>query len=393
MAEIYYLDNNATTRTDKAVIEAMTPYFGEKYFNASSIYSSAQYVRKDIEAAREEAAKFINADPKEIIFTSGGTESDNFAIKGIAYANTDKGRHIITSKIEHPAVLETCRYLEKNGWEITYLNVDKYGIVSPDELKKAIRKDTVLISIMYANNEIGTIEPIKEIGEIARESGVYFHTDAVQAAGKIPIDVKKLNIDMLSIAAHKFHGPKGVGFFYLKKGVRIHSISQGGHQERSKRSGTENVPAIIGLAKACEIAGEHLKDSSGMAEIKALRDALEKGLLEKIPDIIINGHPEKRIDNTLNVCVKHIEGEAMLIHLDFDGICVSSGSACASGSLEPSHVLLALGLPHEIAHGSIRFSFSKYNTQSDVDKVLEVMPGIVDKLRKMSPMWNDRDKK
>jgi cysteine desulfurase len=393
MAEIYYLDNNATTRTDPAVIEAMAPYFGEKYFNASSIYSSAQYVRKDIEAAREEAAKFINADPKEVIFTSGGTESDNFAIKGIAYANSDKGRHIITSKIEHPAVLETCRYLEKNGWEITYLNVDKYGMVSPDELKKAIRKDTVLISIMYANNEIGTIEPIEEIGAIAREAGIYFHTDAVQVAGKIPIDVKKLNVDMLSLAAHKFHGPKGIGLFYLKKGVRIHSISQGGHQERSKRSGTENVPAIIGMAKACEIAGEHLKDTAGMAEIKALRDALEKGLLEKIPDIIINGHPEKRIDNTLNVCVKHIEGEAMLIHLDFDGICVSSGSACASGSLEPSHVLLALGLPHEIAHGSIRFSFSKYNTAADVKKVLEVMPGIVAKLRKMSPMWNERDKK
>lgn len=393
MAEIYYLDNNATTRTDPAVIEAMAPYFGEKYFNASSIYSSAQYVRKDIEAAREEAAKFINADPKEVIFTSGGTESDNFAIKGIAYANSDKGRHIITSKIEHPAVLETCRYLEKNGWEITYLNVDKYGMVSPDELKKAIRKDTVLISIMYANNEIGTIEPIEEIGAIAREAGIYFHTDAVQVAGKIPIDVKKLNVDMLSLAAHKFHGPKGIGLFYLKKGVRIHSISQGGHQERSKRSGTENVPAIIGMAKACEIAGEHLKDTAGMAEIKALRDALEKGLLEKIPDIIINGHPEKRIDNTLNVCVKHIEGEAMLIHLDFDGICVSSGSACASGSLEPSHVLLALGLPHEIAHGSIRFSFSKYNTEADVKKVLEVMPGIVEKLRKMSPMWNERDKK
>jgi cysteine desulfurase len=392
MAKIYYLDNNATTKMDSVVIEAMEPYFGERYFNASSIYSSAQEIRKDLEAAREEAAKFINADPREIIFTSGGTESDNFAIKGIAYANTDKGKHIITTKIEHPAILETCKYMAKKGWEITYLGVDKYGMISLEELKNSIKKETVLISVMYANNEIGTIEPVEEIGAIARAAGVYFHTDAVQVAGKIPIDVKKLNVDMLSLAAHKFHGPKGVGLFYLKKGVRIHSIAQGGHQEGSKRSGTENIPGIIGLAKACSLAAGHLNDSADMARIKGLRDRLEKGLFEKIPDIIMNGHPEKRIDNTLNVCVKHIEGEAMLIHMDFEGICVSSGSACASGSLDPSHVLLALGLPHEIAHGSIRFSFSKYNKDEDVDKVLEVLPGVVEKLRKMSPMWNERNK-
>jgi cysteine desulfurase len=393
MARIYYLDNNATTRTAPEVTEAMAPYFGEKYFNASSIYSSAQEIRKDLEAAREEAAKFINAEPKEIIFTSGGTESDNFAIKGIAYANTDKGKHIVTTKIEHPAILETCKYMAKKGWEITYLDVDKYGMINLDELKKAVKKETVLVSIMYANNEIGTIEPIEEAAAIAKAAGAYFHTDAVQAAGKMAIDVKKLNVDMLSLAAHKFHGPKGVGLFYLKKGVRIHSIAQGGHQEASRRSGTENIPGIIGLAKACELASVHLKDTADMARIKGLRDRLEKGLFEKIPEIIMNGHPEKRIDNTLNVCVKHIEGEAMLIHMDFEGICVSSGSACASGSLDPSHVLLALGLPHEIAHGSIRFSFSKYNGDEDVDKVLEVLPGVVEKLRKMSPMWNERNKK
>jgi cysteine desulfurase len=393
MGKTYYLDNNATTMVDPEVLKAMTPYFSEKYFNASSVYSSAQAVRQDIEAAREEVAKFLNADPKEIIFTSGGTESDNFAIKGIAYANTDKGMHIITTKIEHPAILETCKYMAKKGWEITYLNVDKYGLIDLNELKGAIRKDTVLISVMYANNEIGTIEPVEEIGRIAKEAGIYFHTDAVQAAGKAVLDVKKMNIDMLSLAGHKFHGPKGVGVFYLKKGVRIHSIAQGGHQENSKRSGTENVPGIIGIAKACSIASEHLKDTADMARIKSLRDKLEKGLFERIPEIIMNGHPEKRMDNTLNVCIKHIEGEAMLIHMDFEGICVSSGSACASGSLDPSHVLLALGLPHEIAHGSIRFSFSKYNTDEDVDKVLEVLPPAVEKLRKMSPMWNERDKK
>jgi cysteine desulfurase len=393
MGQIYYLDNNATTKVDPEVLKAMTPYFSEQYFNASSVYSSAQRVRQDIEAAREEVAKFINADPKEIIFTSGGTESDNYALKGIAYANIEKGKHIITSKIEHPAIIETCKYLAKNGWDITYLNVDKYGLIDVNELKKAIRKDTVLISIMYANNEIGTIEPVEEIGKIAAEAGVYFHTDAVQAAGKIPIDVKKINVDMLSLAGHKFHGPKGIGIFYLKKGVKIQSIIQGGHQENSKRPGTENVPAIIGIAKACAVATEHFKDKADLARIKDLRDRLEKGLLEKIPDIIVNGHPEKRVDNTLNICVKHIEGEAMLIHMDFEGICVSSGSACASGSLEPSHVLLALGLPHEIAHGSIRFSFSKFSTGEDVDKVLEVLPGIVEKLRKMSPMWNEIHKK
>lgn len=392
MDKVYYLDNNATTKTDPKVVEAMIPYFSENYFNPSGVYSSAQDARRDVENARAVVAKFLNADPKEIVFTSGGTESDNMAIKGIAYANTDKGKHVITSKIEHHAILNTCKHLEKQGWEVTYLSVDKYGIIDLEELKKAIRKDTVLISVMYANNEIGTIQPIEEIGRIARESNVYFHTDAVQSAGKVKLDVKKLNVDMMSLSAHKFHGPKGVGVFYIKKGVRIHSQSLGGHHENNKRAGTENVPGIIGLAKACEIALEHLDDTADMARIKVLRDRLEKGIIEKIPEVIVNGHPDKRMDNTSNVSIKYIEGEGMLIHMDFEGICASSGSACTSGSLDPSHVLLAIGLDHGTAHGSIRFSLSKYSSDEDVNKVLEVLPPAVLKLRSMSPFWKEKNK-
>jgi|ERR1035437_8728503 cysteine desulfurase len=392
MDKVYYLDNNATTKTDPEVVKAMLPYFSDNYFNPSGVYSAAQDARKDVENARATAAKFLNADPKEIIFTSGGTESDNMAVKGAAYANTDKGRHIITTKIEHHAIINTCKYLEKHGWEVTYLPVDKYGIVDMEELKKAIRKDTVLISVMFANNEIGTIQPIEEIGKIARENNVYFHTDAVQAAGKVKLDVKKLNVDMMSLSAHKFHGPKGVGIFYLKKGVRIHSLSQGGHHENNRRAGTENVPGIIGMAKACEIASAHLDDAPDMARIKALRDRLEKGIIEKIPEVIVNGHPDKRMDNTSNVSIRYIEGEGMLIHMDFEGICASSGSACTSGSLDPSHVLLAIGLDHGTAHGSIRFSLSKYTTDEDVNKVLEVLPPAVVKLRSMSPFWKEKNK-
>ncbi len=392
MDKVYYLDNNATTKTDPEVVSAMMPYFSENYFNPSGVYSAAQEARKDVENARSAAAKFLNADPKEIIFTSGGTESDNMAIKGTAYANTDKGKHIITTKIEHHAIINTCKYLEKHGWEVTYLGVDKFGIVDIEELKRSIRKDTVLISVMYANNEIGTIQPIEEIGKIARENSVYFHTDAVQAAGKVLLDVKKLNVDMMSISGHKFHGPKGVGIFYLKKGVRIHSLTQGGHHEFNRRAGTENVPGIIGLAKACEIASAHLTDSADMARIKAMRDRLEKGIIERIPEVIVNGHPEKRMDNTSNVSIKYIEGEGMLIHMDFEGICASSGSACTSGSLDPSHVLLAIGLDHGTAHGSIRFSLSKYTTDEDVNKVLEVLPPAVVKLRSMSPFWKEKNK-
>jgi len=387
---IIYLDNNATTKIDEEVMNAMQPYFTEKYANPSGVYYFAQEVKKDIENARENVAKLLNANPDEVVFTSGGTESDNMAIKGIAFANKEKGKHIITSAIEHHAVLNTCRYLEKNGFEITYLPVDKYGIIDIDMLKKSIRKDTILITVMYANNEIGTIEPIEEIGKIAREKNIYFHTDAVQAAGKIDIDVKKLNVDLLSISAHKFYGPKGIGALYINKKVKIEPILHGGHHEKNRRAGTENVASIIGMGKACEIAIKNLKDQSYKMKIKSLRDKLEKEILKNIPEVIVNGSPEKRVDNTLNICIKYIEGESVLINLDFEGICASSGSACTSGSLEPSHVLLALGLPHEIAHGSIRFSLSKYNTEEDIDKVINVLPGIVEKLRNVSPFWKER---
>ncbi|MCX8093842.1 MAG: aminotransferase class V-fold PLP-dependent enzyme, partial [Candidatus Goldbacteria bacterium] len=322
-----------------------------------------------------------------------GTESDNTAIKGIAFANQDKGKHIITSKIEHHAVLNTCKYLEQMGFSVTYLPVDRYGFVDPTDFKKAIKKDTILASIMYANNEIGTIEPIKELTKIAKEHNIYFHTDAVQAAGKIALNVKELGVDLLSISAHKFYGPKGVGLLYIKKGTKIHSLLHGGHHEKNRRAGTENVAGIIGMAKAAEISMGFYKNPENIIKIKRLRDMLEKGILEKIPEVIVNGHPEKRMENILNICIKYIEGESILIHLDFEGICASSGSACTSGSLEPSHVLLALGLPHEIAHGSIRFSFGKFNTEDDVKKVLDVLPSIVEKLRNMSPFWKEKVKK
>jgi len=390
MDKIAYLDNNATTQVAPEVLSAMEPYYKEKFANPSGVYSAAQEVKKDMEKAREKVAELLNADPKEIVFTGSGTEADNLAIKGVAYANRDKGNHIITCVTEHHAVLYACKYLEKNGFTVTYLPVDKYGLVSPGALKKEIKKETILISIMYANNEIGTIQPIKELAAIAREKKIYFHTDAVQAAGKIPLDVKDLGVDLLAIAAHKFYGPKGVGALYVKKGVRMHSLIQGGHHERNRRAGTENTPGIIGLAKACEIAGQEMEKGTMEARIRGLRDMLEKGIAEKIPEVIVNGHPEKRAYNTLNVCVKYIEGESMLIHMDLAGICASSGSACSSGSLDPSHVLLAIGLPHEIAHGSIRFSFGKYNTEEDVKKVLEILPPVVEKLRSMSPLWNER---
>lgn len=389
--EIIYLDNNATTKLDPEVQKAILPFLNEKYANPSSIYAFAQEIRKEVEIAREKVAKLLNAEPYEIFFTSGGTEADNTAIKGIAFANREKGKHIITSSIEHPAVLNTCKYLERQGFEVTYIPVDKYGIVDLEFLKKSMRKDTILISIMYANNEIGTIEPIAEIGKIAREREIYFHTDAVQAAGKIKIDVKEQNIDLLSISGHKFYGPKGIGVLYIKKGIKIDALLQGGHQENGKRAGTENVAFIIGLGKACEIADIELKNNQIKNKIKKLRDKLENGILKRIPEVIVNGHPEKRMDNTLNICIKYIEGESVLINLDFEGICASSGSACASGSLEPSHVLLALGLPHEIAHGSLRFSLSKYTEEREIDKVLEVLPGIVQKLRNLSPFWKEKE--
>jgi cysteine desulfurase len=380
-----YLDYNATTPIDERVLSAMLPYLKEEFGNPSSIYSLAQWARRAVEEAREKLAKLLNADPKEIIFTSGGTESDNFAIKGIAYANQDRGKHIITSQIEHHAVLNTCKFLEKQGFQITYLPVDRYGVVDLDALEKSITPQTILISIMFANNEVGTIQPIKKIGEIAKRHGVYFHTDAVQAVGKIPIDVKELGIDLLSLSAHKFYGPKGVGALYVRKGVKISSFIQGGEQERGRRGGTENVAGIVGLGKAAEIAQEEMAEEE--KRVRALRDELERRLLERIPEVVLNGHPQNRLYNTLSICVKYVEGESMLINLDREGICASSGSACTSGSLEPSHVLLAMGVPPEVAHGSLRFSLGKFNKEEDVERVSEVLPSIVEELRKISPFW------
>jgi len=383
-----YMDYNATTPTDIRVLKEMEPYFCEKFGNPSSIYEIARENRKVIEKARENVARLIDASPDEIFFTSGGTESDNWAIKGVAFALKNKGNHIITSQIEHHAVLNACKFLSKIGYEITYAPVDKYGIVDVEFIEKSIKSQTILITIMHANNEIGTIQPIEEISKIAREKGVYFHTDSVQTVGKIPVSVKKLGVDMLSLSAHKFYGPKGVGAIYIKKGTKIEPFIHGGEQEKGKRAGTYNVPGIVGLGKAAEIAIEEMEEE--IKKVKFLRDKLEKGIIEKIPEIVINGHPEKRLYNTLNLCVKYVEGESILLNLDFEKIYASSGSACTSGSLEPSHVLLAIGLSPEIAHGSLRFSLGKYNKEEDVDKVLEVLPVIVEKLRKLSPFWEKK---
>ena len=383
-----YMDYNATTPTDIRVLKEMEPFFCERFGNPSSIYEIARENRKLIEKARENVARLIDAEPDEIFFTSGGTESDNWAIKGVAFALRNKGNHIITSQIEHHAVLNTCKFLSKIGYEITYAPTDKYGIVDVEFIEKSIRKETILITIMHANNEIGTIEPVEEISKIAREKGIYFHTDSVQTVGKIPVSVKKLGVDMLSLSAHKFYGPKGVGAIYIKKGTKIEPYLHGGEQEKGKRAGTYNVPGIIGLGKAAEIAIEEMEEE--MKKVKYLRDKLERGIIEKIPEVVINGHPENRLYNTLNLCVKYVEGESILLNLDFEKIYASSGSACTSGSLEPSHVLLAIGIPPEIAHGSLRFSLGKYNEEKDVDKVLEVLPGIVEKLRKLSPFWEKK---
>jgi len=383
-----YMDYNATTPTDIRVLKEMEPFFCERFGNPSSIYEIARENRKLIEKARENVARLIDAEPDEIFFTSGGTESDNWAIKGVAFALRNKGNHIITSQIEHHAVLNTCKFLSKIGYEITYAPTDKYGIVDVEFIEKSIRKETILITIMHANNEIGTIEPVEEISKIAREKGIYFHTDSVQTVGKIPVSVKKLGVDMLSLSAHKFYGPKGVGAIYIKKGTKIEPYLHGGEQEKGKRAGTYNVPGIIGLGKAAEIAIEEMEEE--MKKVKYLRDKLERGIIEKIPEVVINGHPENRLYNTLNLCVKYVEGESILLNLDFEKIYASSGSACTSGSLEPSHVLLAIGIPPEIAHGSLRFSLGKYNEEKDVDRVLEVLPGIVEKLRKLSPFWEKK---
>lgn len=387
MSDIIYLDNAATTQTNPEVYEAMKPYFDEYYGNASSIYRFAGKATKAIDDARETVANFIGAKSKEIYFTSGGSESDNWALKATAFAKKDKGKHIITTKIEHHAILHTCDYLEKLGFEITYINVDENGVVKIDELKEAIREDTILISVIFANNEIGTIEPIKEIGQIAHEKGIIFHTDAVQAFGHVPINVDELNIDILSASGHKFNGPKGVGIMYLRESVKIGSFIHGGSQERGKRAGTHNTPGIIGFAKATEIASENMIEKSEYE--KKLRDYLINRVLTEIPYTKLNGHPENRLTNNTNFSFRFIEGESLLIMLDQKGICGSSGSACTSGSLDPSHVLLAIGLPHEIAHGSLRLTLSDSNTKEEIDKVVDDLKQIVERLRSMSPLYED----
>ena len=377
MNKYIYMDNAATTPVKQQVLEEMIPYYTEKYGNPSSVYALGSASKRAVENSRERVAKLINANPREIFFTGGGSEADNWAIKGIVQAHKEKGNHIITSKIEHHAILHTCEYLEKNGFEVTYLDVDEYGLINLDDLKNAITEKTILISIMYANNEIGTIQPIKEIGEIAKANKIIFHTDAVQAIGHINIDVKALNIDLLSISAHKFYGPKGIGALYVKQGLKVDPLISGG--------GTENVAGIVGMAKAMELAYENLEEHN--AKLIALRDGLIKKIEEKIPHVRLNGHPTERLPGNVNMCFRFIEGEALLLSLDMVGIAGSSGSACTSGSLDPSHVLLAIGLPHEIAHGSLRLSLGDFNTEEETDYVVEKLATIVDRLRMMSPLY------
>lgn len=382
-----YLDHAATTPVREEVIEAMLPYFNKKFGNPSSVYSIGRDSKRAIEEARETVAKAIGAQAKELFFTGSGTEADNWAIKGVAYANQKKGKHIITSSIEHHAVLHTCQYLEREGFEVTYLPVDADGLLTAQQVADAIRPDTILVTIMFANNEIGTIQPISEIGKVTREKGVIFHTDAVQAVGNVDINVEDMNIDLLSMSSHKFYGPKGVGALYIRKGVKITSIMHGGAQERNRRASTENVPAIVGLAKAIEIATANMEAYN--KKLLALRERTIKEIEEKIPYIKLNGHREKRLPGNVNFSFSFIEGESLLLMLDMSGIAASSGSACTSGSLDPSHVLLAIGLPHETAHGSLRLSFGDENTNEDVDYLMEVLPNIVQKLREMSPLYED----
>ena len=382
-----YLDNAATTKTAPEVVEAMLPYFSELYGNPSSVYQFSQKSKEAIAASRETIAGALGAKPEEIYFTAGGTEADNWAIKAAAEAYRAKGNHIITSKIEHHAVPHTCQWLEKQGYEVTYLDVDESGIVKLDQLKKAVRPETILISIMFANNEIGTIQPVKEIGQIAREHGILFHTDAVQAFGQIPIQVDELGIDMLSSSGHKLYGPKGIGFLYIRKGVKIRSFIHGGAQERKRRAGTENVPGIVGYGAAVERAVRTMEERTAME--RKLRDHLIDRVLHEVPYTRLNGHRTRRLPNNANFSFQFVEGESLLIMLDMEGICGSSGSACTSGSLDPSHVLLAIGLPHEIAHGSLRLTLSEETTEEELDYVVEAIKKIVEKLRGMSPLYED----
>lgn len=386
--ERIYLDYAATAPCDPEVLKTMEPYFIEKFGNPSSIHSFGQEAKKGIEDARQAVADFLGARPEEIVFTSGGTESNNFAIFGVAGALEKKGNHIITSVIEHHAITEPCKVLEKRGFSITYVKVDKTGLVDPRDIKKAITDKTILISIMHANNEIGVIEPIAEIGKIAKERGIAFHTDAVQTVGHIPTNVNELNVDCLSISAHKFYGPKGVGALYIRKGTRINRFLHGGDQEKGRRASTSNVPGIVGMGKAIAKALDKMKEEADFQS--GLRDKLIKGLMDKISKSYLNGHPTERLPNNVNISFEYIEGESILLNLDMLGIAASTGSACTSSSLEPSHVLLAIGLRPEIAHGSVRMTLGRWTKKSDIDFVIEVLPGIVDKLRQMSPLYEKK---
>lgn len=382
-----YLDNAATTKVRNEVVEAMLPYFTEYFGNPSSLHLFAREAGKGLDTARAQVAKALNAKPEEIIFTGGGSESDNMVLRGIPEAYKKKGKHVITSAVEHHAVLHTLEAMEKEGRvEVTYLPVDEYGMVTAEQVEKAIRPDTVLVSIMFANNEVGTIMPIEQIGETCKKYGVLFHTDAVQAVGHVPVDVEKMHIDLLSLSGHKFHGPKGVGALYVRKGVRIPALILGGAQERRKRAGTENVPGIVGIGKAIELATAELEDNA--AQMKVLRDRLIFGIPARIPDVKLNGHPTERLPNNVNFSIRFIEGESILLMLDLNGIAASSGSACTSGSLDPSHVLLAMGLSHEVAHGSLRLTLSEFTTPEEIDYVLDTLPPIVEKLRAMSPLYH-----
>ncbi len=387
MDNVVYFDNAATTRVRPEVAAAMTKYFAESYGNPSSIYKIARENKAVVEKSREQLAKAINAEKNEIYFTAGGSEADNWAIKGIAESYSDKGKHIITLGIEHHAVLHTCQYLESKGFEVTYLPVNEFGIVNIDDLKKALREDTILISIMFANNEIGSIQPVREIGSIAKEKGIIFHTDAVQAFGHVPIDVKEMNIDLLSVSSHKFYGPKGIGALYIKKGIKIKPLIHGGAQERNRRAGTENVPGIVGMGIAAELIISEMEEET--KRLVCLRDQLIDGILKTIPYSRLNGDREKRLPGNVNISFEFVEGESILLMLDMKGICASSGSACTSGSLDPSHVLLAIGLPHEKAHGSLRLSLGMFNTEEEVDYILQELPPIISRLREMSPLYED----
>ena len=381
-----YLDNAATTMVRKEVVDAMIPAFTTYYGNPSSLHEYAREAEQLLDAARKDVAAIIGAKPDEIVFTGGGSESDNMALRGAVAANKKKGKHVITSAVEHHAVLYTLQAMEREGLiDLTILPVDEYAVVSAESVANALRDDTVLVSVMFANNEVGTINPIAEIGKICRDKGVLFHTDAVQATGHVPIDVVKMNIDLLSISAHKFHGPKGVGVLYIRKGVRIPSLIIGGGQEKKRRAGTENVPGIVGLATALKLANEHMAENA--VRVGALRDKLLKGIAERIPDVKLNGHPTNRLPNNVNYSIRYIEGESILLMLDINGIAASSGSACTSGSLDPSHVLHAMGLPHEIAHGSLRLTLSEFTTEEEIDYVLDLLPQIVQRLRDMSPLY------